>query len=110
MKNITFSKDDSRFENAKPKKKRNFKKKAASQAREFQEDDRILADLGDDLSFSDDLSKEVKELEDFMSDNFSVFSEIKKKEPSVHSRQCREKSPGHLLIGSCFGQDVYPSL
>jgi hypothetical protein len=92
MKNITFSKHDSRFENPDPKAKKNFKKKNQHSSKKFSEigNDEILAELGDTLSLSDDLSKEVKELEDFMSDKFSIVSEIQKKDHSVYTKRSEE--------------------
>ena len=86
MKNITFSKHDSRFKEDKRKPKLNSKVKRVKKRKKDQTSKNILEDLDNNFSSFEEESNEAKELEAFMSDNFSMISDIKKTNHSVYTK------------------------
>ena len=91
MKNITFSKQDSRIKSSKAQPKPKEMKTSTGSKDESQE---ILFDLkNEEIMTFQDIDKEEKELQAFMSDNFSVLSEIQHIDPSVMTKQSRTSWP-----------------
>jgi hypothetical protein len=90
MKNITFSKQDSRFQEEKKKPRTKSKTKKTKKTKKETTPENILQDLEQNFSSFEEESKEAKELEAFMSDNFSIISDIRKKDHSVYTKNSRK--------------------